>query len=142
MLCACWQVLLNATTRKDATGKIVGVVGVGQDITLMKAAQLVKARLDSAELESERQKAVSEAKDLFLASMSHEIRTPLSSLLGLLRIATDSLQGMKPPRVVSDTVSASAPPVLRSSEAVSSHDALDAPLRQLSMVSQAGDHLV
>ena len=31
--------------------------------------------------EIEKQKAVGEAKDLFLASMSHEIRTPLSSLL-------------------------------------------------------------
>ena len=45
MLCVCWQVLLNATTRKDATGKIVGVVGVGQDITLMKAAQAEQRRV-------------------------------------------------------------------------------------------------
>ena len=30
------EVLLNATTRRDTTGKILGVVGVGQDITELK----------------------------------------------------------------------------------------------------------
>ena len=33
------DVLLNSTTRRDATGKIVGVVGVGQDITELKKSQ-------------------------------------------------------------------------------------------------------
>ena len=39
------EVLLNATTRRDAAGEIVGVVGVGQDITQMKTAQLEQARV-------------------------------------------------------------------------------------------------
>ena len=39
------EVLLNATTRRDAAGAIVGVVGVGQDITQMKAAQTEQVRL-------------------------------------------------------------------------------------------------
>ena len=30
------EVLLNATTRRDVSGSIVGVVGVGQDITALK----------------------------------------------------------------------------------------------------------
>eukprot|EP00959_Pyramimonas_sp_CCMP1952_P431117 9029146-Pyramimonas_sp.AAC.1 len=33
------EVLLNATTRRDAAGNIVGVVGVGQDITERKKAE-------------------------------------------------------------------------------------------------------
>ena len=33
------DVLLNSTTRRDAAGKIVGVVGVGQDITQTKISQ-------------------------------------------------------------------------------------------------------
>ena len=33
------QVLLNATTRIDTDGEIVGVVGVGQDITEIKQSQ-------------------------------------------------------------------------------------------------------
>ena len=36
------EILLNASSRRDADGAIVGVVGVGQDITGMKAAE--KAR--------------------------------------------------------------------------------------------------
>ena len=83
------EVLLNATSRQDASGRIAGVLGVGQDITEMKAAQAAKAHLDSAHLEIAKQRAVSEAKDMFLASMSHEIRTPLSALLGLLNQAAD-----------------------------------------------------
>ena len=39
------EVLLNATTRRDAAGAIVGVVGVGQDITQMKAAQTEQVRV-------------------------------------------------------------------------------------------------
>ena len=31
--------LLNAATRRDASGKTVGVVGVGQDITELKAGK-------------------------------------------------------------------------------------------------------
>jgi hypothetical protein len=30
------EILLNATSRRDATGNVVGVVGVGQDITERK----------------------------------------------------------------------------------------------------------
>ena len=33
------DVLLNATTRRDVHGAIVGVVGVGQDITSLKAKE-------------------------------------------------------------------------------------------------------
>ena len=43
------EVLLNATTRRDATGAIVGVVGVGQDITAMKTVQAEQERV-AAEL--------------------------------------------------------------------------------------------
>ena len=45
------EVLLNATTRRDAAGSTVGVVGVGQDITAMKSAQAEQQRADAAELE-------------------------------------------------------------------------------------------
>jgi PAS domain S-box-containing protein len=39
------EVLLNATTRRDVTGAIVGVIGVGQDITERKHAEEEKARV-------------------------------------------------------------------------------------------------
>ncbi len=44
------DILLNSTTRRDASGKIVGVVGVGQDITDRKRAEfLAKEKLEASE---------------------------------------------------------------------------------------------
>ena len=42
------EVLLNATTRRDTTGKTLGVLGVGQDITELKQgkAELVRVAND------------------------------------------------------------------------------------------------
>ena len=39
------EVLLNATTRRDVTGNVVGVIGVGQDITERKHAEEEKTRV-------------------------------------------------------------------------------------------------
>jgi PAS domain S-box-containing protein len=39
------EVLLNATTRRNVTGKPVGVIGVGQDITTRKMVEEEKARV-------------------------------------------------------------------------------------------------
>jgi len=39
------DVLLNATTRRDVTGHVVGVIGVGQDITERKQAEQEKTRV-------------------------------------------------------------------------------------------------
>jgi len=38
-------VLLNATTRRDVSGKVVGVIGVGQDITERKIAEAEQTRV-------------------------------------------------------------------------------------------------
>ena len=40
-----YTVLLNATSRKDAKGSIVGVVGVGQDITFLSKAMAESRRV-------------------------------------------------------------------------------------------------
>ncbi|MGK0473534.1 MAG: PAS domain S-box-containing protein, partial [Candidatus Azotimanducaceae bacterium] len=39
------DVLLNSTTRRDAAGKIVGVIGVGQDITELNKVRIEQARI-------------------------------------------------------------------------------------------------
>jgi len=51
-------------------GEIVGILGIGRDITLRKAME-------------REVRAASEAKSDFLANMSHEIRTPLNVIIGL-----------------------------------------------------------
>jgi signal transduction histidine kinase len=39
------EVLLNATTRRDVSGNVVGVIGVGQDVTERKQAELEMTRV-------------------------------------------------------------------------------------------------
>ena len=39
------DVLLNATTRRDVSGNLVGVLGVGQDITERKQVEMEKTRV-------------------------------------------------------------------------------------------------
>ena len=43
----CVEVLLNATPRTDASGRIVGMLGVGQDITERKQVEAEKTRIAS-----------------------------------------------------------------------------------------------
>ena len=102
------EVLLNATTRRDATGEVVGVVGVGQDIAERKQAEdalsrersnlekTVSARtselrqsLEQLEISNQRLEEADRHKSRFLSTMSHELRTPLNAILGF----TDLLDG-------------------------------------------------
>ena len=73
----------NLTTKvpfDDGSGRIIGVVGWGRDITEQKqiAEQLRQAK-EAAE-------AASRAKSEFLANMSHEIRTPMNGILGMTEL--------------------------------------------------------
>lgn len=62
-------ILLNASTRRDVDGKIIGVLGVGQDITERKLMEEVLRESDKL-------------KSDFISSVSHEFRTPLASIMG------------------------------------------------------------
>jgi PAS domain S-box-containing protein len=77
------DVLLNSTTRRDASGKIVGVVGVGQDIT-----ELNKIRLEQ---EGERKEATAKiiqaSKLATLGEMSTSIAHELNQPLNVIRMA-------------------------------------------------------
>ncbi len=69
---------------RDYTGKVVGIVGMGHDITFRKEEEreTQKAR-EAAE-------AANRAKSEFLANMSHEIRTPLNGIVGMTDLALDT----------------------------------------------------
>jgi PAS domain S-box-containing protein len=65
---------------RNKSGEIVGLVGVGRDITEQKVAR------QGMQEAKERAEAASKAKSEFLANMSHEIRTPLNGVIGFTEL--------------------------------------------------------
>ena len=61
----------------DEHGKVSHVLGVGTDITQLRAAK------EAAE-------GASRSKSEFLANMSHEIRTPMNGIMGMTELALDT----------------------------------------------------
>jgi PAS domain S-box-containing protein len=75
---------LSVNILKDTDSKIIGSVGIMQDITEQKRMQqmLVQAKIAAEEASS--------AKSLFLANMSHEVRTPMNTIIGMIDLTLDS----------------------------------------------------
>ena len=79
------MVLLNSSSRRDTEGNIVGVLGVGQDISQMdnyktNLEDTVKKRTFELENSLKREKELGKIKTSFVAMASHEFRTPLAAI--------------------------------------------------------------
>jgi two-component system, sensor histidine kinase and response regulator len=66
---------------RNRNGKIIGIVGISRDITLLKETE---DALRNAKLAAEE---ANRAKGDFLANISHEIRTPMNGILGMTDLA-------------------------------------------------------
>jgi PAS domain S-box-containing protein len=79
------MVLLNSSSRRDVDGEIIGMLGVGQDITILNEYKenlesKVKFRTQKLEESLEREKELGQLKSSFVSMASHEFRTPLTSI--------------------------------------------------------------
>jgi PAS domain S-box-containing protein len=97
------DVLLNSTTRRDASGKIVGVIGVGQDITELNQVRI--------EQDKERKEAAAQiiqsSKLATLGEMATSVAHELNQPLNVIRMASGNcrrriVKGTADPKYLSD----------------------------------------
>jgi len=78
---------------RNANGEIVGIVGIGRDITDRKRAEV--------ELETKNdilQKIIGE-KDKFFSIIAHDLKSPFNFFLGFTEIISDEIDSMSPQRI-------------------------------------------
>ncbi len=83
---------------KNSAGEIIGLVGLGIDITRRKNVEqsLVEANRQLAEAithaneQTLKAELANKAKSEFLANMSHEIRTPMNGIIGMAELLLDT----------------------------------------------------
>lgn len=93
--------LINGTPRLNATGDVVGVLLIGQDITELTAyrqslEKKVRERTHALKSALEKERQLVEVKDRFVSMASHEFRSPISYIHRNVSAMRDHIDDMKP----------------------------------------------
>ena len=85
----------------DASGRLVGHLGVGHDVTDQRITEdLLFATLEMEREAVERLRRLDQTKTDFVATVSHELRTPMTSISGYTELLQDGAAGaLSPPQV-------------------------------------------
>ena len=76
---------------RDSEDKIIGLIGIGHDITQRKIAEeKLKQTYDDLQKANNDLINANKVKGQFLANMSHEIRTPLNAVIGMTGLLLDT----------------------------------------------------
>jgi len=82
---------------RDAQGRIVGLIGISRDITMLKRAEEERAQLlvreQRALAEADVARQLNALTSAFINSVSHELRTPLTSIMGYAEFLEDRIEG-------------------------------------------------
>ncbi len=73
---------------RDSDNKIVGVLGIFEDIT-----QNIQAR-EEIKQQNNQLKTINEEKDKFFSIIAHDLRSPFNSFLGFTELMSENLQGL------------------------------------------------
>jgi PAS domain S-box-containing protein len=80
--------LTSKVPLRDASGKLIGIVGIGRDITDRKLAE------EEITLKNELLQTINAEKDKFFSIIAHDLKGPLSAFLGATQILSDEIQNM------------------------------------------------
>jgi PAS domain S-box-containing protein len=79
-----FPVQLSITALRNPSGKVIGFLEIGKDITRQKQAdEQLRQTNEQLTLANAELARATRLKDEFLANMSHELRTPLNAILGM-----------------------------------------------------------
>jgi len=92
----------NLTTKvplRDTTGNIIGIVGMGRDITDRKLAE------NEIQLKNDMLQTINAEKDKFFSILAHDLKGPLSAFLDATQILTEEIHKMSPDEIKEITIS-------------------------------------